>query len=143
MFEKLMWVNITFYVIRIFFFLLHHSTLYVFFNGLRGFSLFFFYQIILISWSMSRAWWINSVWLDSYYSGYRFVMLTRVDLDWFVFVNFLLNFVLFVVNRIRIELYHFFHSYHDHFFIWFICYCYFFFYHLVKIKPTYLMQLKQ
>jgi hypothetical protein len=126
MFEKLMWVNITFYVIRIFF-LLHHSTLYVFFNGLRGFSLFFFYQIILISWSMSRAWWINSVWLDSYYSGYRFVMLTRVDLDWFVFVNFLLNFVLFVVNRIRIELYHFFHSYHDHFFIWFICYCYFFF----------------
>jgi len=126
-FEKLTWVDIIPFFFTYFLFSFHHSTLYIY---ILSFVIFFpiGYLNLMIG---PRVWHINLGWLDPYYSGYKFFMLTRVDSNFF-----LIQFHHSLFNKSIIELHCFsllkkkrlfFSNYHDFFLIWSICCCCFFF----------------
>jgi hypothetical protein len=124
-------------------------TFFLFSFQLCDFLCFLFYQVVPILWLEPRVFQVNLSWLALYFPNDKFIMLTRINSS-LVFLSIFTLFCPSLFNGPRIELHYlspftkmffFYIGYHHHFFlIWFIFYHYYFLFHLIKIKPIYLIQ---
>jgi len=106
------------------------------------FSLFILYKVFSISCPGPWFWWVNPDWLNPYYSGYKFIMLTRVDLG--LFLSYFTQCFPSIFNWLRIKLCclssfekKYFCQVCYFFLIWSICYRCLYYYHIIKIKTIY------